>query len=239
MSGFLLNPYVHSSVSPTYGKAYFDGVGDYLKVGDVTTFNSLHQVGTTGKWTIEFKYQTTSLSAINGMFDTCATLTANRGISIFLRTTGVMTVQISAGGANVIDFNTGSNFITADGSSHDIEISYDQSLSSNNLKIFKDGTLVSQGTKTSTTPSTADATYIATIGSCQTTYYTTGYLRGLRITKNIVRHTSAYTPPSSFSVDDETNVLLCMNFQESVGSTTFIDDTGKTVTTFGNVVIVA
>jgi hypothetical protein len=67
--------------------------------------------------------------------------------------------------------------------------------------------------------------------------YLVGYMFGVRATKGRARYTSNFTPPTSFSVDGA-DVPLCMSFAEPIGSTTFIDDTGKTVTTVGNVVIV-
>jgi len=222
-----------------FGRAYFDGAGDYLSLNsDAANFGFVHNVGTTGKWTMEFKYQANSFSNAQTLFDTTRGSTGNSGIYITLLANRTIRVFISrdVAASYVINYTSGVIYPNDTASMHDIEISYDQSLASNNLSIYIDGVLLANGSKTANASSSiqCETPYIGTFASSD---YINGYLTGFRITDGIIRHTATFTPPEYFINDSGT--ALCMNFAEAIGATTFIDETGKTVTTNGNVIIVA
>jgi len=113
-----------------------------------------------------------------------------------------------------------------------------------NIVIQRTGTKIEcylNGVKSSlflniSTSSLYNSSAVMVVGSTNNNGFLFGFLFGLKVTKGLARYTTNFTAPTEFTND--ANTVLCMNFVEPIGSTTFIDETGKTVTTVGNVVIV-
>jgi len=221
--GVVTQPFVR------YGKVYFDGSTDYLTLADSADWDY-----GSGDFTIELKYRPSGVTAydcfvgqnvIDGAckFDMGASGTHPR-------------FTASANGPSICEYSvTAAQTFTAG-------VTYDLSVvrSGNSLYIFKDG--VSLALTETLTISGKTLPNLTTVLAIGTDTYNTGrdinaYLYGVRITKGTGRYTANYTPPDHFVND--TNTVLCMNFAEAIGATTFIDETGKAVTTYGQAVIVA
>ena len=137
---------------------YFDGNGDYISLPDDGAFNFLHQVGTDGKWTIGFFLRiNTGAAGTRPIIDTTRNTYANSGILISLTAGDSIIVYIARGDSSspVVIF-TSSVWGYNENQWYYMQISYDQSLSSNNLKIYIDGALFGQATKTGNTSSVLD-----------------------------------------------------------------------------------
>jgi hypothetical protein len=206
------------------GRAYFDGTGDRLTVPDSADL----QLGKT--FTIECIISKPSIPSgdFHGLLDK------------YESSSGWMLDFASSTNKGKVRFNCGVNGLTSimsstnvcNGAQHHIAVVGDGT----NGKLYIDG--ISEGGSI-TLPTTLAGSGIALSinGDGASTLMTELYGYGVKITKDEALYAANFTPPTYFDVG--ANTKLCMNFAEAIGSTTFTDDTGKTVTTVGNVIIVA
>jgi len=193
--------------------ASFDGSGDYFSLpNNIADFNFLHQVGTTGKWTAEFKYKANSFTGVQVLFHNNNGASLSHGMYLEIGVDRRITVYMTRGVSNspVISFTT-AEYFPNDYNMHDIEVTYDQSLATGNAKIFIDGVLLSSGNKAGTIPSTAIATREIIIGGGNGGSWVNGSISGIRFTKDRCRHTANFTPPTQFDIDGA-DVVFCTNF---------------------------
>ena len=214
--------------------AYFAGSSlKYFSVANYTDFNFLHQVGTTGMWTIDcYLKLPTTLANIVMPINTAGASSANSGIIISILTDYSMTVYIDRGSAGtfVVNYVSSANLFPKDDLFHHLEVSYDQSLSINNLKVFIDGTLVGTQTKTANAPSVGDCKTFGIGGTSEVpTYYFKGNIEEFRISKGIVRHTANFTPPSMAYKTPYITANKPMYFK-TTGSSNFSLTTANTIT---------
>lgn len=143
----------------------FDGINDFGAVGtSLSQFNPMHS--TTALWTISFwmKLNATSRGSFDRIFGNSVG-TADTGIYVVLDDSGGLqklnvAIRNSTGGQNVIDFLTSTDYIPDNTTTwYHYIITYDQSLGSNNLKVYRDNANLEQGTKTANTPTNGDANY--------------------------------------------------------------------------------
>ena len=188
--------------------ASFDGTGDYFSLpNNIADFNFLHQVGTTGKWTIEVRCQISNFLASTVLFNSDRDASTNSGIRVYISADRAIHSLILRSTTNTwvawIDTPAGSYPNDTTGL-HNIEISYDQSLTSNNYKILVDGVVVGEATKTA---------YASSAIACQTPYIggatIQGYIAGCRITNGKCRNLAS--PPTTFTIDGA-DVVFCTNF---------------------------
>jgi len=174
------------------GSVSFNG-HNYLNLNNYKDFNFLHQLGTNGKWTIDFWIKDNiDNSNEQSIIDTCNGTGSNSGIWL-----GIQSGNLYGGICNSTKWIANwSVKYPNDKKWHHIEINYDQSLSLDNWHIFIDGKLAGSGTKTSNAPSTSDC-YCFEIGQFQNNYYLNANIDELRISKDIVRHTSDFNPPTN------------------------------------------
>ena len=207
----------------TKGKAYFDGVGDSLSLADNEDFSF-----GSGNFCIEF----------NIKFNTLPTV-GNYQAFYYHQSVGVdnyFIIQNTGGVYQIILNSSTCNFLTNITISAGEYFNLTVSRNGNTFKLFKNGIQVgSDYTSSVTFLNPTGGFYIGSYTNADA--FLNGYIYGIRITKGLARYTSNFTPPIEFAND--ANTVLCMNFAEPIGSTTFIDETGKTVTTYGNTIIVA
>lgn len=207
--------------------AEFDGASDYLSLADSDDWDFGDDM------TIELIFKSSQTTAVSTM------LCREWGSSPYTGAWAILNNGDGVGDALTIywgAYSTSSSFmVSSDNTYRDGEFHHFAWTKDSNVhKMWLDGAQVATITDAT---AFAPASKILTIGG-DTTFnrWFDGNLKGVRITKGTARYSATFTPPSEF--ENDTNTVLCMNFKEDVGATTFIDDTGKTVTTYGNVVIV-
>ena len=193
-----------NATATLYNSVYFDGAGDYLTAGTTSSFNFLHN--SSALFTIEFwvyltKTQSTSIFSNNGG------ASAQVGTYVGITSTNKLRLFVTRGvsASFVIDFTTNTT-ISLNAWTH-IAITYEQSLSSMNAKFYINGIITDAGNKTANTPSSANATNVAVIGS---TIFN-GYISNLRIVNSIVSFTNTISTPTLSPVAAVTNTSLLLN----------------------------
>ena len=169
------------------GAIEFDGSGDALSIGSPSDWKFLHDGST--PYTLEGSFAFTSLSSSPGLFGTTST-TAQSGALWYVTSGGQLSFQIyhSVIGSLIVDVVT-SAVVVADGLHRHYRLTYDPSLPTNNCKIFLQGVLVGQATKSGATPSSANPLVAMGIGNLH------GFADELRIRRHI--ETAAnFTPPA-------------------------------------------
>ncbi|MEI6296274.1 MAG: LamG domain-containing protein [bacterium] len=212
---------------PYLDGASFDGTGDYLTVTDSSAFTF-----GTGDFTIECRFKIPSSEVLTlgqSPFYLAQGASANGFMPFGIRdASGTVVSYISGATAWSIASNRAVTTVLKD-----VVLNWTLVRSGNTWYTFENGIQKSTWTSTdSVTP--LNTLYIArclTDGSIDLECS----VHGMRITKGVARYTTTFTPPTSFTIDSA-SVVICMNFAEAIGATTFIDDCGKTVTTYGNVV---
>ena len=164
----------------------FDGTGDYLQA----PYQTLSADFGTGQFTIElWVYFSSSVSTTQMFVSSNYNASTGAGGWAFLR----------RGDNNTITFTQGSNVAYGKTWSPSLNTWYHCAVtrdSSNNLRIFVDGTQVGS-TDASVTASINGATSLL-IGTNQSTPLPlTGYIQDLRITKGYARYTANFTPPTA------------------------------------------
>lgn len=194
------------------GKAYFDGNGDYLLLSDNNDWN----VGS-GDFVIRCGIKRARASVneiICAQCDASNTSSTRQFYMQFISATNKLEVDVYST-TNVEKQIVSTNAI-ADTDLHEIILTR----SGNTLSLTFDG--VPNGSVDLTGITLRDVSQPFKIGCAGTTsnqYFNNCYL-------------------DSFSFEKAGVKVLDLKFEEPVGTTTFIDQTGKTVTTNGNVVIV-
>lgn len=155
---------------------YFDGTGDYVSIpsNDSLNFGS-------GEFTVEaWIYTTTKTNyqSIVGKWD------GSNGYWIHIDSSGYV-----LGGLDGVSYLQGATDV-ADGSWHHIAMTR----SGSTVRIFVDGTLDSSATQSNNATNTSELR----IGSLSTSFdrFFNGYIQDFRITKDLARYTTTFTPPT-------------------------------------------
>lgn len=201
--------------------AYFDGTGDYLYTTDASLAFG------TGDFTVEAWVNPANvtnagvwqLSTTSGGF-----ATTNRGC--------VMAFN-SGGGGLTVSYGATDSFVTVTIPTN-TWTHLAMSRFGTSLKVFVNGEV--KATFTDTTNYTS--AYLVIGGYYSTSYFFTGYIDDLRITKGVARYTANFTPPSLPNPTGydpyAPNVVLHLPLNAN-----WTESTGKTVTVSGNSVIVS
>lgn len=185
-----------------------DGNGDFLTCGNLASdFKFLHGAEDTVnfKWTIDFWIRKNI--AFDGQFRVIMgnrnLATGSVGFSIYFTDDNRIVFQISNTTTNVI---VGGNILgnfPDDTNWHYLKVTYDNSLSSNNMKYFLDGVLVSQHTKIGT-PTTNDPNGVFRIGGrINNSQYFNGNLDEVRFLKDITDNSTGI-PTDEYSTGKTT-----------------------------------
>ena len=153
--------------SPMNYSLQFDGSNDYAKAGTSTSaWNFMHS--TTAKWTLCFWADMTG-NGSGTVMSTSATSNTNVGLQIICtNANGTFRARVTDGGGVVTQLITSSGFVPQDNAMHFYKITYDQSLSSDNMKMSVDnGTNVTQ-TKAGNAPTDGNAYQAMYIGMSTT-----------------------------------------------------------------------
>ncbi|MFZ2626887.1 MAG: FISUMP domain-containing protein [Candidatus Moraniibacteriota bacterium] len=160
---------------------YFDGAGDYLQIPYSSNFNF-----SSGDWSIDYWFNASALSGVMISKDTYGS-SYDWGLSIQNSTT----IRFSYNGSGYVDatvpaLQTGQWYHLAA-----VE-------SSGNFKIFLNGTSYWSGVLNPVNPPNLDTSYF-TVGCASWNnpgYFFNGYLDEIRISKDVARWTSNFTPPT-------------------------------------------
>lgn len=166
----------------------FDGSTNCINIGTISTFNFLHQVGTTGKWGIAFWYKWTNRTSTICILNTAYGSVQHGAYLRFNSRNPHVFIARGTTGQPVIDASTIS-MLPNDSIWHHLVINWDQSLSSNTASIYCDGSFFEGLSKNSYTPSASDASYAMQI--CKSLYtdvpcHFQGQLKDLMIWKDRV-----------------------------------------------------
>lgn len=214
-TSFLMNQ--TTSLPYVKGKVYFDGNGDYLSLEGTTDFSF-----GTGDFTIEAIITPSSVADNKFLFSSATTGEFFFGFGGGTSTLGIGRASVAWDSYSAHGMSNGNKYHVA------------VSRTGTTLRFFVNGSKVGNDISNNTNYPFTNTAYIAS-QAAGAYYY--GYMHGIKVTKGLCRYTTTFTPPTTF--ENNASTVLCMNFNEAVGATTFIDDTGKTVTTYGNTVIVA
>jgi hypothetical protein len=168
-------------VTGVQGDAYsFDNTTDKVTVGTTATHKWMHGADDTSgfNWTIElwmkFAANAGSYENVGNIWSSDSLSSSNVGVGLFYDDRGIygqsrrIRCQINrgvGGGANVvISGSSSNNALNDDTSWQQVVLTYDQSLSSANMKFYVNGSSQGSGTKTGKTPSTANSTIAPIIG---------------------------------------------------------------------------
>ena len=184
LKGKTVTPYGNAQISTTQSKfggssAYFDGSGDYLSVPNSSNFNF-----GISDFTIEMHIK--SIGGAAGFLTQRTTPTQN---GIFIQTSGSnIDCYLGGGGATW--------FAHVGGLVSNISEWNHMALIRNNttLNLFINGTLASQ--QTGVTQSITSGLPVIIGADVGNASYFNGYIDDLRITKDMARYTSNFTPPT-------------------------------------------
>jgi hypothetical protein len=198
-----------SPFSPVGWSAYFDGTGDYLSIGTAADWVSLHN--SSAKWTIELLVYPITYNGT--LIETCDS-SSQVGIVLGLSASdGYVQLNVLRGVTSsfVIDV-TGSVTVPRNSWSH-VQVSYDQSLASNNVVIYVNGVLntatAGSLSKTANAPSSSNPTSPLYVGYSTATQFQ-GYVSNLRILNGTAR-TNVAVPISALTAIANTVLLTCQD----------------------------
>jgi hypothetical protein len=215
-----------TAIAPPFGTSsiYFDGNGDYLSITTADEFNFA-----TGDFTIEGWANVTNYSAVRAILSKYTTWATNLDFYLFINnTTGIL--YFRAGDTSPLTLTSDSAVPTAAWfhfavcrfggvSKMYINGTVQSTTHSGSVSIPNDCTTLRIGCNSDTTPSE----------------YFLGYIKDLRVTKNVARYTQNFNP---WRVGDPyyKNTVLLVSGEGS--GTTFTDNSliSKTITTNGNTV---
>jgi PKD repeat protein len=171
------------------GSVSIGSANGYLVLTPKSDLDFLHATGTAGNWSIRTWYKCNSFSATQTLYDSAGGSSANTGISVYITSSRTVSLGIYRGssGNSVISGST-SGTLPNDNNWHELVITYDQSLASNNAKFYADGSPIGTLSKSAYTPSTSTATYNPRIGYEAATYTEqfNGYLDDFEIYEGTV-----------------------------------------------------
>ena len=205
---------------------YFDGSGDYLEVPSSSNFDF-----GSGDFTIEFWFNATSTSN-HTIYNKCDSGGSEQSLRVLIGYTGV-TLEASSTGVG-IQMSVPA-LITLE---LNVWKFYSLSRKNDTFYIFVDGIL--RGSLTQAITIRANTLPVSIGYNPHTaTWYTSGYIDSLVITKGIAKYTSNFVVQNeqvaATNVDPYWGkVVLAMPMTGADGSTTFIDLKGNTVTPYGN-----
>ena len=199
--------------------AYFDGSGDYLALGGQSDF-----AFGTGDFCIEVKYISTKLGTDTDIYDSRPISTNGAYFRLMKRSDNKITFYTHG----VVQIT--SDTIIVPNIEYTIVVKRKNGITKLYINNSKEGI-----------DYTDSANYLnganrPVFGSAGYTYtnYLDGYLKGLRVTKG--RSRDGEPIPDKFEIDGS-DVAFCTNFDKPLVGNTFTDDTGKTVTAYGDVKI--
>ena len=137
-----------------------DPVDDFLTFGDTSTLAWMHGKGNISAfaWTVIWYGKLSSFGQHNKILDT-SDGTTDVGVYMYTQTT-TRTLNIwitNTGGNSICQATPGAKTFPADGAYHQVAMTYDQSLGSNNLAIYFDRVFVENKTKTANAPSNVNS----------------------------------------------------------------------------------
>jgi hypothetical protein len=185
-------------VSSNLSSVIFDGSGDYLYVGNMGDWNFLHNG--TCNWTVEFWFNPGVVSE-DGIFDTCEGSPSNHGVCCYFEAgTGKIVLMVSraSGSVSTTALQGVFSYVFSTSTVYHVAITLDWSLSTDNAKLYVNGTLQSTITKKAYAPSSSISYATLMIGGFGTSYPTSmfnGKIYSFRIS-SYLRYTA------NFSVDN-------------------------------------
>lgn len=178
------------------GSAVFDGTGDYLSAGVADDWTWMHLEN--AKWTFEAWVSVTSFAAPRMIFSTSNGSWSYVGVEIdILATTRQVYFEVDRGVTST--FVLGGSFATVwpnDSNFHHIAITYDNSLATDNATLYIDGIYSGSLSKTGYASGSGAAQTPARIGAIGTIGNFLGYIDDMRITKDAIRYSANFTPPT-------------------------------------------
>ena len=182
----------------TSGSGYFDGSGDYLETGTVSSFNFLHSPS--ALFTVQCWVYIPSVIS-SGSRTIIATTPNSGGVGTtwtleYYNSAVYMNLFIArgVGGVWVISGYSTSAFTTYNQWTH-LAVTYDQSLASNNATFYINGQPVGTASKLANAPSSSNASYPLHIGRVPTTSIDfNGYIADLHISNSILPITVPTAP---------------------------------------------
>ncbi len=231
-------------VSSNLSSVIFDGSGDYLYVGNMGDWNFLHNG--TCNWTAEFWFNPGVVSE-DGIFDTCEGSSSNHGVCCYFEAgTGKLTFMVSRGSGSVSTTALQGvfSYVFSTSTVYHVAITLDWSLSTDNAKLYVNGTLQSTITKKAYAPSSSISYATLMIGGFGTSYPTymfNGKIYSFRIS-SYLRYTA------NFSVDNTRPYFIAKpkveNWPETsllinaldlpIYSTDIRDDKGNSISVYGD-----
>ena len=225
----VLSPQGNTQISTAQYKfgassAYFDGTGDYLRLGQPGNFNF-----GSDNWTIEgFIRPTNNLSGYKVLYNHNDNGTDRSWFTIQLENSTLKSWGTTSTGSWSVYSDLSFGSLSVDTWYH-FALVRDGST----MRAFLNGTQINTASCTGWTipAQTAAATLSAVPAS-----YWYGWMDGIRISNTARYGASGYTTPTSAFTQDS-NTLMLLNFEGANASTTFIDSAGRTqkgVSAIGN-----
>lgn len=199
----------------------FDGSGDYLSLADSADWHW------DGDFTLEMWLYPTNLSPSAAYAILSQSSSGSNEVALAIDTAGKLYLrkEVSGSGTNV----TSTNALTLNAWQHIAVVRIGSTVT-----FYKDGVANGSGTWTGNTDQTSGL-YVGGYwynGAFLSDRYYYGYIDEIRINKGEALYTANFTPPPQpFFYQDTVLLLHC---DGTNGSTTFRDETGKTVTASGN-----
>lgn len=224
--GHPITPYGNAQISTTQSKfggaaMYFDGTGDYCLLSDSDDWYFPDD------YTAEFYIYPVSFASSTYNF-ILVQGAAWWGIGVYGSSADW---RLMDAGGSYVTLTGGSGAVLTTGSWQHLAFAR----SGTTLRLFLNGVLVGSCTDSG---ARSNYSYALAIGAASNgTYFFTGYLDDIRITKGVARYTASFTPPAAPNpigiLRSPLDVLL-MPFNGANGSTAFHDQTGKAITAYGN-----
>ena len=216
----VLSPQGNTQISTAQYKfgassAYFDGTGDYLRLGQPGNFNF-----GSDNWTIEgFIRPTNNLSGYKVVYNHNDNGTDRSWITIQLENSTLKSWGTSSTSSWSIYSDLSFGTLTVD-TWHHFALVRD----GDTMRAFLNGTQINTASCTGWTLPAQTAA--ATLSAVPASYFY-GWMDGIRISNTARYGASGYTTPTSAFTQDS-NTLMLLNFEGANASTTFIDSAGRT-----------